>query len=344
MKNTNTHNTSTAVFCIAVFFILFLSFTQATNAQTELVDAVRVSVSPTLPGPNQNVTVSIEGFSTDIDRATISWLLNGAVQKAGIGEKTFSFSTGSVGSKSTLRILIETVEGSLVEKTYSFSPAEVDLVWEADSYVPPFYRGKALAAPQASFRVVAIPHLSVGGTQVPAGQLIYTWERDGKVLGSLSGYGKNTIDVAGSLLGRAATVAVEVKTQSGGVAAKGRVTIPTTSPRVLLYEDQPLAGVLFNRAVGSAYTVSSDEITLAGYPFFFSVQTPADGGLAYTWRVGGREVAALMERPNTLTVRRGGVVSSASIALDVENRRELLQFARASAGLRYGETSEGLFR
>ncbi len=147
-----------------VFSLLFLGFifpysqinAQIGARQEDLV----VEMTPSNPGPNQSVSVSLNSFVFSIDSARISWILNGASKKSGRGEKNFTFETGGMGSQTTLRIVVETADGYVAEKTIRIKPGEVDLIWETESYVPPFYKGKALFSYQNKINFIAIPHIT----------------------------------------------------------------------------------------------------------------------------------------------------------------------------------------
>ena len=56
---------------------------------------LNVYVSPAHPGPRQQVAVTLESFATDLDRASISWSLNDTAAKQGVGQKSFTFTTGA---------------------------------------------------------------------------------------------------------------------------------------------------------------------------------------------------------------------------------------------------------
>src|SRR5581483_7862352 len=101
-------------------------------------------INPQNPAPNQPVTISLEAFGTDLNRADISWMVNGAVQKNGIGATSFNFTAGKAGSLYVIDIIILPVNGTKVTKEVTISPASVDIAWEASSYAPPFYEGKRL--------------------------------------------------------------------------------------------------------------------------------------------------------------------------------------------------------
>ena len=57
---------------------------------------------------------------------------------------TFTFTAGSLGK--TQKVTVNGVEndGTSITQSISVMPASIDLIWQAHSYTPPFYKGKAL--------------------------------------------------------------------------------------------------------------------------------------------------------------------------------------------------------
>ncbi len=86
-----------------------------------------------------------------------------------------------------------------VTKDIPITPEDLDIIWQANSYVPPFYEGKALFPPVGTVSFVAMPgFIDSNGNPVNPKKLIYTWSQDTTVLGDKSGYGKNVLTVQGT--------------------------------------------------------------------------------------------------------------------------------------------------
>jgi hypothetical protein len=185
---------------------------------------ISLSSTPKYPRANESVTVTIDGFANEIGESNIEWRVNGLWKSEGKGEKSLSFKTGTLGGVFDVKALIDTQAGTHIEKSLRVSVSEVDLLWEARSYVPAFYKGKALYPLQGSVVITALPSVFENGSRVSAKNLLYTWKKDGMVLGSLSGYGKNTLSVEGTFIGSAVTVSVEASS-SGGSKALGNIQI-----------------------------------------------------------------------------------------------------------------------
>ena len=99
---------------------------------------LEVKTIPETPGPSEMVRVSIESYLTDLNKATISWSLNGKVVDRGVGRKSFSFQNGPSGKTTRLTIPITTNAGEYITKEFSGNPVGLTILWEADTYTPPF--------------------------------------------------------------------------------------------------------------------------------------------------------------------------------------------------------------
>src|SRR3989344_1794163 len=184
-----------ALFALAT--LLFgLAPAQAQEIQIQQVglpgEQLAINLSPSVPGPNETVTAKAESFSTDLNRATLSWYVNGKLVAQGLGEKEIEFTTGDIGKTTTVTLSASLSSGQQIQKTLSLVPADVDLILEARSYTHPFYKGRSLPPPNAPITLVAVPHFkSTGGQRLSDRNLIYTWRDGVTVLGNLSGTGRN---------------------------------------------------------------------------------------------------------------------------------------------------------
>ena len=293
-------------------------------------------VNPEFPEEYTDVTIRIESFSTDLMRSNISWYEDGARKATGVGRTVFGFTTKGQGELTTIRIVATTPDGP-IEETLRFRPASVDLVWEAISYTPPFYRGKALSAWGSRVRVSAMPLMRSARGLLDPGALIYTWKQNGTVQGSVSGVGKRTfIFTNDSLVRGETTVEVEVSSPSETFLALKRVSIKPVESALVLYEDHPLYGTLFHRAARGAYRLPSDEVTLVAMPYHFTALAAGSDRLAYDWKLNGSQVAPTGAR-NVLTLRKeADAAGEASLTLSVQHLDHLLQAGNEAVRLLFG--------
>jgi hypothetical protein len=140
------------------------------------------NVTPKNPDPNTNVNINLMSNSFDINRSDIKWLVNNNTKLKGIGEKDFNFLTGNIGSKTVVAMSVTSPKGDRFLRTINFYPANVDILWEAENYVPVSYKGKALPSQGSLIKVTAIPNFLKGGVKMPSSELFYYWQIDYKKL------------------------------------------------------------------------------------------------------------------------------------------------------------------
>src|SRR3989344_1441328 len=85
------------------------------------------------------------------------------------------------------------------------SAQSVDLLWQGETYTPPFFEGRSLWSNQSRVTIVAVPQ-GLGN----ASALNYRWTKNDTVLGSLSGVGKSLLSLKDTILSKPQTIKVEV--------------------------------------------------------------------------------------------------------------------------------------
>ena len=303
-------------------------------------DSLVVKTAPLRPGPNQTVTVTIESYAIDLDRSTISWSLNNVLTKEGVGIKQFSFKTGKAGSLSNILIMVKTSEDSLIQETLNIHPASLNLIWEAQSYTPPFYKGKAFYPYQGTVKVVAIPNIvTENGGVISAKNLVYTWTINGSVNQNVSGYGKNFIYFVGSIPLKPTTVSVEASSVDKTYLAAGSTSFKPGSPELLFYEDSPLYGILYTKAFSGQVALQNEEIKIAAVPYFIGVEQLAGAGLTYDWQINN-ESAGVANTNDSLTFRRDkGVAGTALMSLQITNPSKIFQLVKNNLSLDFTKTA-----
>lgn len=308
------------------------------NAQFSLDSgSVSLRISPEFPGAFTNVNVTVEGLGIDLDRSKISWFLNEQISKTGIGEKNFSFKTGAMGVSVNLIVTVETIDGAKINSAASITPAEVSLVWEPVAYAPPFYKGKRLYTYESPIRVIAIPEIVENGRRLASDELVFKWKENYKLIQSASGSGKDTITVRNSVPLKPIVVSVEISTLNNSITATGDISAEPDQPQILFYENSPLYGILWNRALTSPFALAQKEIAVLATPYFFGVQNAADPKLQYTWTLNGAPVSPTTEK-NILTLRQESEqTGTALLGLRVANTKGIFQFSDGSLSIELGK-------
>ena len=326
---------------LGMFFLSVLSFA---NAQSFIPEsstpsqAINLSISPEIPAPGESVSVSVGSFLVDLNNADIGWYLNGAFVSGGRSQKSFNFTAGASGTLVTLSVVVSTSAGESIYRQISFRPSSLDLVWQAEnSYTLPFYKGKTLPAYEGAIKIIAMPGLvGADGAPLSPQNLVYTWEKDNTVLGSLSGLGKRTLSLKLPKLSNSVRVEVEVASLDKKTKASKSVVISSFNTKALVYENNPLLGVLFNKVLRGSANVVDKEMTLIAYPQFFSGTGLSDTRLLYNWGINNKNSGKGADITLRSPEENSGV---ASISVSIENDREILQSTSQSFNVNFGASS-----
>ena len=288
-------------------------------------DLVKFTTTPKTPGANESVLVLMNSFAVNLSTANITWYVNKEPIKNGMAEKSITVRTGDFGEQPIIDVIILTAEGQTLNKQLVIAPAEVDILWEAQTYTPPFYKGKALPSYKSMVRVTAIPRFNTL-TSNPA-EYYYKWTYD-RIKGAGEAIGRNSIVIPVGYAG--SSVPVDVETSLPGTEWKGAkyVAIPVSDPKVTLYEQAPLLGTLFHHALKQSTETTGTEFTVRAVPYFFSLDGLLNGELSYKWNVGNQYRQSEVDAQNLTLVRSGKNLESQTISLDVQNPKRILQHAR----------------
>jgi hypothetical protein len=282
-------------------------------------ESLSFSATPQIPGPNTLVNLSIESFSTDLNRADIKWEVNGVLQRRGVGETKFQLKTGEVGSTKDVRVTVQTREGKVLTEAQSFSPGLVDIIWQADSWVPPFYPGKGMAVAKAKIEAQAIAYMFAGKARIPARNLYYRWFYDFDPLLAQSGVGNDRITIdAPDLFGKK-NLRVQVSSLDNKIVADTQISLSPSSPLAIVWRDDPLSGLDYENPVGPNHTFQDEEVTFQAGGVYFPISHALDPKLLYKWTLNGRPAVVDEDKPETLTIRRAEGGGEGQISLDIQD-------------------------
>ncbi len=315
------------LFLALIFFSLLVP---STPAHAQLVfpgttPDLALEAVPENPRPNSNITLRIRSVLLDLTQSEITWYVNGTVTSTGIGITETSVATGALGTETRVRVEAIGEAGSAFAVGV-FRPTDIDLLWEADSYVPPFYRGRALPSAGSTVRLFAVPRFTrVGSTSfLPSSELMYTWKRNDQTIPKASGFGKDTVQIETSIISSGDVISVEIATADGILEGSASVRLPSVEPSLVLYENHPVFGVLYHRGLQSPASVTESETTFIAVPYFAPTRNPDNGSLIYKWRVGNSSIPSSFTKPSAITINAEGTNGVALIQLAVTHASNFL--------------------
>jgi hypothetical protein len=310
----NILSVSGAVLAFSAFLIAPIAYAQI--SLTGLERPLNLTISPEYPAGGETVDLSIKSYGIDLDRSIVTWYADGKQVAKGDGLVQTSIKAGALGSRTGITVVAVSADGITGSAQAVIRPTEVDLLWNADSYVPPFFKGRALPGTSSTIHAQALVRFKhADGSFVSEKDVVYVWYKGSTQIAS--GRGKSTVTFAGPALFGADTVSVIATSADTAYKGRAEAHILSVDPSVELYENHPLFGVLYHRAlVGSVATLENEQ-KLTAVPYFAHVRSPAESGLAYEWNVNGRNLPPDPAHPDTITIAANGYTGPAKITLDL---------------------------
>ena len=292
--------------------IVFFAFALPTNAQIKS-DDISLSINPKQPGPNETVYATLASYAVDLNKTLITWSVNGQDLVQGVGQKTFSFKTGASGAQTFLGVKIDTTDGSSANKQLTINPATIDILWEAvNSYVPPFYKGRALIPTEGTVKVVALLNSNISNGAV------YNWKLDDKAKTDSSGYGKNYYYYQKTYLDRTNNVEVGITSLLGNTVGTGKLAINNQSPKIVFYKKDPELGIKWEQALEDNFQIKSEGETVVFEPYFITPGNINSSDLQINWTLGSSSITT-PDIKNELSIKPETKGGSSKIQIDIEN-------------------------
>ncbi|MEI7463045.1 MAG: hypothetical protein WCK03_01450 [Candidatus Taylorbacteria bacterium] len=321
---------------VIIVFSMFL-FTSRTIAQgIPMSDGLNITLSTDNPLPGQVVSITVNSYGDDISAAKMVWSVNGKVVKNEIGLNTIDVNAPALGAKLEVTITATTPDGSVVRGSTTITSGVVDMIVESDGYVPPLFFGKTAIGYQNSVKITAIPHLAnSSGKEYDASKLVYRWKKGGSLIQEKSGYGKQSIVIAGDIIPRAYEIEVTVSESTSGAQAVGISLIEPQEPSISFYVNDPLYGTLYNRAIGNSMGIGSqNERGILAVLFGFNK------GTSLSWLINGESHPELNDKSSVILRSSSADGGSSIVHLDASNANNILQGARSEFTVLFGPSSD----
>ncbi len=298
----------------ALLLALLIMVPMATHAQYITPD-LSLEIIPLNPEPGQTVTITATSYSIDLSQATLTWVYNGVQVAKAPGKTSIGVVAPKAGATGVVSVSAQAVGSTGASASVVLRPASLDLLWEAaDAYTHPFYKGKALLAPNGLIRFTAIPSPSAPKS------LSYTWSRNGSALPDDSGYNKSSVVFAHNEFNPQESV--DVQTSGGVYTGTGTLRVTPTDPTVLAYQSK--RGFI-DYATGYSNTIrfTQNGLVLHFEPFFFSVGQSVLANLGFTLSLNGEPVSTTT--PNEIGLSRPNTVGQSKLSVYVSPFAQSLQ-------------------
>ena len=286
----------TAIFFLGLFYLpAFSQFIPSANVSLDL--------DPPFPAPESEVRVKASVIGISPLTAGFEWYLNGKLmnEASGRGKNEFIFKTGSIGTRHEIKAIVIGEPPITGQASLTFRPSDLSLVWSANTRVPKWFKGKALAIPESRIKVSAIPTFISGGINENPNDLIYRWFLDDELTNESSGIGRQSFEFDLNFLPDTVyLIKVAVENDDKTVKNEKTIFIRTSIPALLVYPIKPLEGVLVNSAIKElALGKYGDIFDFIAEPFFTTV---GPKNLLFSWEIGGKKPTGSPKEPNILTI------------------------------------------
>ncbi|MBI5470417.1 hypothetical protein HY968_03850 [Candidatus Kaiserbacteria bacterium] len=315
-----------------ILFVLCVSLVPAlSHAQTlddsltlrNIENAISITMSPLSPAAGDTVHLTAESPIFELAESMITWSIEEKTIAEGKGMTEASVTIDTKGTPIAITVSAVDQNWGIAQKSAVVSPPQIDILFDADTFVPPFYRGRVIPSAEAMLHLQALVRFMRGdGSLTPDSAIFYSWKRNGAPMGSVSGPGRSMITVPAPALFGTDTLSLDARSDDGTFSGTKSVSIPSREPIVVLYEDNPLFGILFHKAIPRTSGVAETRMTLAAIPYFATAKNADDPLLRYAWSVNGQSIGSSKTQPSELTVNadRGGV---AEIGLSLSHANNL---------------------
>lgn len=302
-------------------------------------NSVLIRATPAYPTPNSTVRLSVASPLLDLSQSYIAWRINGEPLTEGEGATAISVQVAGPGETTEISASVILGEDTALA-TLDITPASVDILWEADGYTPPFYKGRTLPGVGAPLTFVAYPTFLKNSARIAEKDLVYTWRRGETVLGSQSGKGRTALSIQDPLMG-AEVISVEVRSSDGAMVAQSSVQLPEPSTITRLYHDHPLFGLMLHNAIAANAFTGETEATFQAIPFFAPTQNIHDGSLIFDWHVNQRSVPPDASKPSEITINAQGSDGIALITLDINHSNNFFFGTNAAWQITFASSDTG---
>tara|TARA_B100000745_G_scaffold288159_1_gene225362 strand:- start:80 stop:1051 length:972 start_codon:yes stop_codon:yes gene_type:complete len=315
------------IITLFVFGVFFVSLTHTTFAQFSSapgVGGVSLELSPRYPEPGEQVRITINDYTLNTNGATNAWFIDGIELTNAANERSILITAGELGSTTEVVEVTTLASGVELQSKVVIEPVRVDMLVEADTITPAFYKGRSVPAEGSLVRVTALPFEST--TKSPS-SYAYTWKVRNKVISGGSRFGKNSISFT-SDFGKNIPVSVEVYDDRGNIVTSESTVVPLADPELYFYEVNPLRGVA-EHIIGSNYTFIGDEIKVRAEPYFIDRALLAQNPYI-EWKLNNRTIQNPSTDPQEITLRKEGDRGSFQIEFHIRNLQQLLQGVKDS--------------
>lgn len=287
--------------CFLVFCAFFLVGQRVSAQGIAGSSPIVFEVTPALLAPGESYDIEISSLYVDLTTARINWSVNGAYKQGATGMTRFRGVAPALGDTHIVSVSVLTpTQSTPINASYTIISGSIDLLWQANTYTPPFYLGRSLPSSGATIQVTAVPTFVGKGSLLRDTQdFVYRWKVNDEPNQEQSGLGSRSLVYQNDNLDSSDLVDVQVITRDGFIDTRENASMVMQTPSpVLEYRDNQ--GLW--RAIQNQPRIAQSEIPLRVVPYFSA---------------GGLQSLSSKWMVNNTVIREGSV--GQPVSLQVEN-------------------------
>jgi hypothetical protein len=105
------------------------------------------------------------------------------------------------------------------------------------------------------------------------------------------------------------------------------VVLTPGQPLVLMYKNDPLYGVQYEKAITDTFSLTGSELDITAIPYYFSINSIYSNSIVYDWKINGVSLSDGLNNPTKAFRKIGDVSGTSNISLSVNRNDTMFQNA-----------------
>jgi hypothetical protein len=282
---------------------------------------LNVSWTPQFPEPGDIVNITANNTIFTNSEVYYQWRSGGVSILEGYGENILrNYIINTEGSVEKITLIVETPTKETIVKEITIYPVLINFILEPLSSNLPLTKMKGRVSLESDFKIIAIPEIkNENNIDNSYRNLSYKWYVNNELINNQSGLGKNTLTYQLSSKDVNVPIQLKVTSKNPDITIQKNLNLTPESPSVLVFENHPTLGYLFNKSILSTYEKSDLEFVLEAFPLFFN----KNDILNYSWYMNNEPITNYRE--NYITFNTEGYSGQSNLYVQVHNPATLLQ-------------------
>lgn len=291
----------------------------------QAADLVKIELSGNqTPGSEMILTATSPFLNLRETENTI--MVDGDIIKSEIGLVKSKIIVGDIATPMEITFTAKSPTQTAKAETIIL-PGYADLLFEAQTVTPPFYRGKAIPTNKSIIRIFALPYFSKDYLTEP---MRYKWGRGDEIsLGE--GNNLDSVQTLGAWDNEKLPITLQVFFQNQKLSRK--IDIPSLPSEGLFYRLSPTNGVQTQHSFIGKVDDNKNTLSLLLVPYGMSFQDWNQGKILYEWVAGEKSIEKGIgkshERITLSRNRKDDTQDDIKISLRAQNTSSLMQAFRS---------------